>query len=288
MRVFRLTDLPTSHGQAIALGYFDGGHKGHAALLEKTVSEARTRGIESAVFSFSELPTKSGVPLSREADRLAFFEAAGIDNVILASFDALRTLTPREFVTSFLVEQCRARLALCGFNFRFGYKAEGDAALISRLLPESVVLPPMLYEDIPISATRIREALARGEIDAANAMLGHPYTVSGTVTHGKAMGRTLGFPTANVVPTVFLPRHGVYKTTVEVDGISYTGLSDVGVRPTVENTCDARVETFLKDFTGDLYGKTLKISFLSFVREEKRFSSPDALKEQIARDLQFL
>lgn len=288
MRVFRLTDLPTSRGQAIALGYFDGGHRGHAALLEKAVSEARTRGIESAVFSFSELPTKSGVPLSREADRLAFFEAAGIDNVILVPFDAVRTLSPMEFVTSFLAEKCRARLALCGFNFRFGYKAEGDTALISRLLPESVVLPPMLYEDIPISATRIREALARGEIDAANAMLGHPYTVSGTVTHGKAMGRTLGFPTANVVPTVFLPRHGVYKTTVEVDGIFYTGLSDVGVRPTVENTCDARVETFLKDFTGDLYGKTLKISFLSFLREEKRFSSPDALKEQIARDLQNL
>lgn len=288
MRVLKLEDAVFQRPLAAALGYFDGGHLGHAALLTRTVAEAKRHGCESAVFTFTHLPTKNGAPLSTEDDRLAFFERMGIENVILASFGELRTLSPEDFVSSVLVKRCHARLTLCGFNFRFGYKAAGDTALLSRLLPESVVLPPMLYKDSPISSTRIREALSLGNTDEAEAMLGHPYYVSGTVTHGKAVGRALGFPTANIVPKTLLPRYGVYKAEIVIEDRRYMGLCDVGVRPTVENTSDARVEVFLKDFTGDLYGKTLKISFLSFVREEKRFASLEALKEQIARDLQAL
>ncbi|MBE6655458.1 MAG: riboflavin biosynthesis protein RibF [Ruminococcaceae bacterium] len=288
MRVLHLKDAVIASPQAIALGYFDGGHRGHQALLERTLLEARRLSCESAVFSFSHLPTKEGSPLFSVEDRLAFFEKAGIQNVILASFEELRSLSPEAFISSVLKESCHARLALCGFNFRFGYMAAGDAALLARFLPESVILPPMLYENAPISATRIRGALSRGDIEAANAMLGHPYTVSGTVTHGRTVGRTLGFPTANVAPLTMLPRHGVYKTSVEVDGILYKGVSDVGVRPTVEEGGEERVETFLKDFSGDLYEKTLKISFFSFLREEKRFSSLAELKAQLSKDIQDL
>ncbi len=288
MRVLSLKDASFKQPQAIALGYFDGGHKGHKALLEKTVSEASRLGCESAVFSFSHLPTKEGAPLSSEADRLAFFEDAGIQNVILASFADIRSLSPEAFVFSVLKEVCQARLALCGFNFRFGYKAAGDAALLSRLLSESTVLSPMLSCGLPISSTRIREALSLGKVEAANEMLGHPYTVSGKVTHGRMLGRSLGFPTANVSPKTLLPRHGVYLTAVELDGTLYRGLSDVGVRPTVEGAGHARVETFLKDFSGDLYGRTLKISFLSFLREERRFDSLEGLQAQLAKDIQNL
>ena len=288
MRVLKLEDAVFERPLAAALGYFDGGHLGHAALLTRTVAEAKRLCCESTVFTFTHLPTKNGTPRSTEDDRLAFFERTGIKNVILAPFEELRTLSPEDFVSQVLVKRCRVRLALCGFNFRFGYKAAGDNALLSRLLSESVVLPPTLYDGAPISSSRIREALSFGNTDEATAMLGHPYYVSGTVTHGKAVGRLLGFPTANIVPKTLLPRYGVYKTEVVIDGGRYMGLCDVGVRPTVENTSDARVEVFLKDFTGDLYGKTLKISFLSFVREEKRFSSLEALKEQIAHDLQAL
>ena len=284
MRVFGLKDVSLTAKQAVALGYFDGGHLGHAALLKKTVEEAKRLGCESAVFSFHTLPTKSGAPLSTQEDRLAFFADKGIENVILAHFEELRSLTPEAFV-SLLEERCCARLALCGFNFRFGAGASGDSALLCRLLPESIVLPPFLYGGAPVSASRIREALLSGAVEDAAAMLGRPYTVSGTVSHGKEMGRTLGFPTANIAPETLLPRHGVYKTAVELDGTLYTGLTDVGVRPTVEGDGCARVETFLQGFSGDLYGKTLKISFLSFLREEKKFASVSKLQAQIAEDL---
>lgn len=285
MRVLRLYDVLPQHPQAIALGYFDGGHLGHAALLEKTVSEAKRLGCESAVFSFSHLPTKSAVPLSSEEERLSFFERMGIENVFLASFEELRALAPRAFIDTVLKDACAARVALCGFNFRFGYEAKGDSALLCQELPESVVLPPYLYEGSPVSASRIRESLLTGNIIAATAMLGHPYTVSGAVTHGKAFGRVLGFPTANVCPQTLLPRFGVYRTRVEIDGVFYRAVSNVGVRPTVEKTKDARIETFLHGFDGDLYGKTLKISFLSFVREEKQFASQEELKAQISLDI---
>ena len=284
MRVWHLNGDAPSRPQVIALGYFDGGHIGHAALLKKTVSEAARLGCESAVFSFSHLPTKSAVPLLTEEERLSFFERMGIDNVFLASFEHIHTLSPEEFANSVLKNTFRARLALCGFNFRFGHNATGDSALLCDLLPDSIVLPPYLHEGIPISASRIREALMAGNVCQATAMLGHPYTVTGAVTHGKAVGRILGFPTANIRPENLL-RYGVYQTEVEIDGRRYRGLSDVGVRPTFEGENEARVETFLKDFSGDLYGKTLKISFLSFLREEKRFASLEDLKAQIAKDI---
>ena len=288
MQVIRLKDAMLSSPQAVALGYFDGGHCGHAELLKKAVLEAKRLGLESAVFTFSHLPSKGGVPLSTEKERIAFFEEMGIENVILASFDELCTLSPEEFVSSVLKNICHARIALCGFNFRFGYKAAGDSRLLLRLLPESVVLPPTLYKNEPISSTRIREALSDGRMQDATEMLGHPYTVTGEVTHGRAIGRSIGFPTANITPKTLLPRHGVYKTEVRLDGTCYTGLTNVGVCPTVNGENGARVETFIKDFSGDAYGKSLSVSFLSFMREENRFASIDELKAQIAQDLQKL
>ena len=288
MRVFHLGEAMPQGPQAIALGYFDGGHIGHAALLRRTISEAERFECESAVFTFSHLPTKSGLPLWDEARRLAFFEEMGVDNVFLASFEDLRTLSPEEFVSSVLMDECCARLALCGFNFRFGYKASGDTALLCSLLPDSIILPPTLHKGAPVSSTRIRDALAAGDIESATAMLGAPYALSGRVTHGRALGRSLGFPTANITPSATLPRHGVYKTEVTLDGERYSGLSNVGVRPTVGGKSGARVETYIKDFSGDIYDKTITVSFLSFLREEKRFSSIEELKEQIARDLQAL
>ncbi len=288
MRILHLKDAALNAPQAIALGYFDGGHIGHAALIRKTVSEARRTGCESAVFSFLHLPTKKGAPLSSEADRLRFFEAAGIQNVILADFDEVRDLSPDAFCKQVLTSRLAARFALCGFNFRFGRGAAGDGALLCQALPGSIVLPPTLYKGAPVSSTRIREALSHGALDDASAMLGHPYTVSGTVSHGRAIGRSIGFPTANITTPLFLPRFGVYKTRATVDGASYTGLTNVGVRPTVEGAGEVRVETFLPDFSGDLYEKSLHIAFLAFLREERHFDSLDALQAQIAKDISLL
>ncbi len=287
MRLYSLDDLPAVP-RTVALGYFDGGHVGHSALLDTAVRYAREHGYESSVFTFPSLPTKRGTPLSRLADRLAFFEGAGIDSVVLAPFDEVKDISAERFVTEVLADRLLARSAVCGFNYRFGKGATGDGALLSRLLPQSTVLPPTRFEGAPVSASRIREALLRGDVPSVTAMLGRPYALAGTVSHGKAAGRTLGFPTANIRPETALPRYGVYKTRVTVDGVAYRGITDVGVRPTLEYAGDARAETFLCGFTGDLYGKEIRIELLSFLREEMRFSSPEELARQIEKDLAHL
>lgn len=280
--------LPSARQDAkcvTALGYFDGGHLGHLALLKETVAKAKALGCKSTVFSFEELPTKRGAPLSRTADRLAFFAATGIERAVLVPFSSVQRLGAEEFVATVLKERLGTLFAVCGFNYRFGFGAAGDASLLGALLPGSVILPPLLYADAPVSTTRIREALGAGDLRSATAMLGRPYTVKGAVVRGKALGRSLGFPTANIKPETALPRFGVYKTDVLIDGTHYTGLSDVGVRPTVEGKGEARIETFLPHFSGDLYGKEIAVSFLSFLREEKQFENAEALAAQIARDL---
>lgn len=285
MQIYDLAAIGAPVPCVTALGYFDGGHIGHRTLIGEAVREARASHLHSTVFSFPTLSTKAGEPLMTLASRLNFFESMGVDTVVLAHFEDVRALSAEAFVSDVLQKRLGTLHAVCGFNYRFGKGATGDGALLSRLLPQSTVLPPTLYEDKPVSTSRIRCALKAGAVEDAAAMLGAPYTVTGTVTHGKSVGRTLGFPTANIRVGTVLPRFGVYKTRVQIDGVLYDGLTDVGVRPTAEASGEVRVETFLRDFTGDLYGKTLAVSFLSFVREEKRFSSLDELTAQIARDL---
>lgn len=285
MQIYDLAAIGAPVPCVTALGYFDGGHIGHRTLIGEAVREARASHLHSTVFSFPTLSTKAGEPLMTLASRLNFFESMGVDTVVLAHFEDVRALSAEAFVSDVLQKRLGTLHAVCGFNYRFGRGATGDGALLSRLLPQSTVLPPTLYEDKPVSTSRIRCALKAGAVEDAAAMLGAPYTVTGTVTHGKSVGRTLGFPTANIRVETVLPRFGVYKTRVQIDGVLYDGLTDVGVRPTAEASGEVRVETFLRDFTGDLYGKTLAVSFLSFVREEKRFSSLDELTAQIARDL---
>ena len=285
MQVYELGSIGAPTPCVTALGYFDGGHVGHRALIGEAVRASRREGLQSTVFSFPTLPTKEGAPLMTLASRLAFFEEMGVDAVILAPFEEVRSLTTEAFVRDILQKRLGTVRAVCGFNYRFGQGASGDGDLLTRLLPESTVLPPTLYGEMPVSTSRIRTALAEGRVEDAAAMLGAPYTVRGTVTHGKSVGRTLGFPTANIRVETACPRFGVYKTRVRIDGALYEGLTDVGVRPTAEASGEVRIETFLRNFTGDLYGKALDVSFLSFVREEKRFSSLDELTAQIARDL---
>lgn len=284
MKLYSLDDLPAVP-RTVALGYFDGGHIGHSALLDTAVQDAHEHSYESTVFTFPSLATKRGTPLSRLSDRLAFFESRGIDSVVLVPFDEVKDVPAECFVTEVLQKRLFTQNAVCGFNYRFGKGAVGDGTLLLRLLPDSTVLPPTRFDGTPVSASRIREALGAGDIPSVTAMLGHPYTLTGTVAHGKAAGRSLGFPTANIRPETALPRYGVYKTRVTVDGITYAGITDIGVRPTLESAGDARAETFLCGFSGDLYEKELRIELLDFLREEKHFSSLEQLKRQIEEDL---
>ena len=269
-----------------ALGCFDGTHKGHAALFARTVALADALDAVPAVFTFSDFLPAKGAPLSTLEERLSAMEAAGIRTVFLSRFEEVRHLSPEEFIENVLKDGIGAAGTVCGFNYRFGAGAKGNAETLRAAFAHAEQVEAVTFEGTPISSTRIREAITAGAVEKAGEMLGRPYTVSGTVLHGKALGQSLGFPTANIAPVTLLPKRGVYKTAVRVDGREYVGLTDVGVRPTVEKTEEVRTETFLLDFEGDLYEKSLSVSFLYRLRDEMRFESGDALRAQIKKDVE--
>ncbi len=269
----------------VALGCFDGTHVGHAALFAETVKLANALDAVPAVFTFSDFLPSKGTPLSTLDDRLAVMEEAGVETVFLSPFHEVKALSATDFIRTVLKDGLGALATVCGFNYRFGAGATGDGETLKQAFPLAVQVPAVTYGDAPISSSRIRAALTAGEVEEAAAMLGRPYTVRGEVSHGKSVGRAFGFPTANLAVSTLLPAYGVYETRVTVDGVAYAALSDVGVRPTVEAKGEARVESFLLDFEGDLYGRTLSVSFLRRLRDEMRFDGVEALRAQIEKDV---
>ena len=289
MKVYSLTcpSLPKKR-RVLALGCFDGTHLGHQALFEAARAEADRLQATPAVFTFSDFLPHKGAPLSHLADRLASMEGHGIKEVFLSPFSAVKELSPEAFMERVLKTELSAVSTVCGFNYRFGAGAKGNGETLRAAFPDAKQVPAVTHGGAPISSTRIRAALEAGEIEEAEALLGRPYAVTGKVSHGKGAGHLFGFPTANLTPTTLLPAYGVYETRVTVDGQSYAALSDVGVRPTLEKGGEARVESFLLDFTGDLYGKTVTVAFLRRLRGEERFESAEALSAQIAKDIEYI
>ncbi len=284
LSILSLPCAPVSFDTVTALGYFDGVHRGHRALLAETVRLARSLGARPAVFTFSGA-FKGKAPLTEESCRFRLFEEAGIEVVFLADFDAIRSLSPEEFVKNCLQKTCSARAAVCGFNFRFGKGAAATANHLLSLLPSSVVVPAIYEDGDVISSSRIRDLLRLGEVEKAALLLGRPYALSGEVLHGKELGKTWGFPTANMKPEALLPAPAVYATELWIDGRLFPALTDVGTRPTVEGMGELRMETHIPAFSGDLYGKRLTVSFVKRLRDEKRFSSATELREQLKKDV---
>lgn len=275
-----------------ALGFFDGVHRAHAAVLSAAAEEARRRSLPLLVFTFaSQGAPKANVPrLSDDGERAALFHGRGASLAVFADFPALASLTPEAFVTDILRARLGVVLAVVGADFRFGHRALGDAARLSRLMAaaggEARVLPLVSEGGEPISSTRIRASLAEGDCEGAARLLGRPYSLTLPVLHGASLGVSLGFPTANQrpLPGRMLPKAGVYRTVVTLpDGRCLDGVTDVGTRPTVAGS-EERCETHILDFSGDLYGKTLTVAFASRLRGEIAFPSLNALKEQIKND----
>ncbi len=275
-----------------ALGNFDGVHLGHRALLR--IAAEKRNATKSAVWTFSEPSsrTTSGITLLTEPEeRLAIFRELHIDIVFLTDFMSVRGLSKETFAEEILYKTCHVRHAVCGFNFHYGAKASGNAETLKEsfaaLGAEVDIVPAFTLNDKTVSSSEIRAALAAGDIEAANTMLARPYAVTSEVLHGKKLGRTLGFPTANqhFPARRAVPRFGVYAVRMTVDGGSHHGVANVGLRPTVENTDFVNCETFLFDFDGELYGKTVTTEFLHFLRPEQRFASVNALKEAVDRDI---
>ena len=216
------------------------------------------------------------------------FAECGMEFAVLADFPSLRELTPRAYVKEILMERCRAVCVACGFNHRFGKNGAGDPELLKELFGNRLLLQEeILSSGQPISSSRIRTLIGEKRLQEAAALLGEPYSVTAPVLHGKGLGRTIGIPTVNqnFSQHLLIPPKGVYRTEVEVDGVVYSSLSNVGTHPTVDQDASVNCESYLLGYSGDLYGRILKVSFLEFLREEKRFESLDELKEQIENDL---
>ena len=284
--------------KVIALGFFDGVHLGHAALLRRTVEAAAQRGVTPAVFTFDRPPKEvvTGVPCplinSAEDRRELVRRLYGIQEVIMVPFDREMMATPWDkFVTDILVGRYDAVHLVAGHDHHFGHKNQGSPELLLEKCAElglgCDIIPKVEVGGITVSSTYIRRLVELGQISRANRFLGHPHTLTGSVRHGRGIGSSRLYPTANLIipPHVLVPSHGVYVTRATLpEGASYAAVTNVGTRPTVNNGTDITVEACLLDFEGDLYGKTLRLEFFEHLRDEVRFDSLDALKAQIAAD----
>ncbi len=292
-----MPNVKESQKTVVALGNFDGVHLGHRKLIETTVRIARERDLIPTVWCFEKHPSfylHKSVPgvLSMPEEKQKLLEKLGIRRVIPADFLKMGSFSPREFTEKILVDELRAAHVVCGFNYTFGKNAAGDPQMLRELLaPHGVSLtvePPVDFEGEPVSSTRIRLFLEAGETQKANEMLGAPFALEAPVEHGKHLGQTFGFPTANqsFPPNAAALKQGVYATLFNVEGRDYPAVTNVGVRPTVEHNGSLNCESHLPGFRGDLYGKTARCSFLHFIREERRFDSPQALLAQIHKDVE--
>ena len=281
----------------VALGNFDGIHRGHRAIVDACRAEAKAAGLTDVVWTFARHPDRyfpghAGDSILSPDDKADLLEAIGVSVLVEEDFTRVRDLSPAAFCQKVLLEELDAKTVVCGFNFRFGKNGAGGPEDLKRAMEKAgrkvVIVPPVLWEGEPVSSTRIRAALLEGRPEDAQAMLGRPYFIRFPVTRGNRLGRKIGFPTINqVYPADYvIPRRGVYAVEAVFDGQSYDGVCNVGRRPTVEENGADTAETHLFDFTGDLYGKIATVRFRAFLRPERKFCDLDALRTQIARDME--
>ena len=285
--------------RVIALGFFDGVHNGHAALMRRTYEVAKETGAVPSAFTFDPHPQNVifGKPtplLTSPEDRADLMRKYyGIEDVIVEPFTVERMKQPwRDFVEQTLVRDLGAVHLVCGHDYHFGYKGEGNPNRLRALCEElgigCDVIEKVEQEGITVSSTYIRTLVAQGEIERANEFLGHPYTLSDHVSHGKKLGTTLGFPTVNLKlkEHVMPPAKGVYATKVILEnGEVLPAVTNVGTRPTVDDGDQLTIEGFILDFHGDLYGQKIQMEFYKYLREERKFPSFDALKAEIAHNV---
>lgn len=284
-------------GSVVAVGAFDGLHRGHQALLSEVRERARALGCVPMVVSFEPLPrtffSKEPVPrLSSVREKLQGFAAAGIKQTLLLRFNqALTSMSAEDFVRQVLVERLAAREVWVGGDFRFGHKRGGDVALLERMGPEcgfvARTMPPVLLDGARVSATRVRSLLAAGEFAGATPLLGRPFVMEGKVEYGQQLGRTLGFPTANIhLRDRASPIQGIFAVRVGLgeSECSWPGVASLGVRPTVNQVDEPLLEVHLFDFDGDLYGQRMAVEFVAKLRDELKFDGLDALTAQMNLD----
>jgi riboflavin kinase / FMN adenylyltransferase len=282
-------------GAVVAIGNFDGVHRGHGAVIGAAMKRAKALGQPAAVMTFEPHPRaffKPGEPLFRltdEAAKLRLLASTGLDGAIVLTFDAaLAKLTAEEFVSRILVERFAVSGAVIGFNFHFGMNRAGSPDFLiaqGKKYGFAVEVVPRFEDDgRPVSSGPIRDALAAGNVHLADELLGYPWFITGAVIHGDKRGRELGFPTANIrLDSACALRHGIYAVRVGVGGRRYDAVANFGRRPMFDNGA-VLLEIFLFDFSGDLYGRNLDVAFIEWIREERMFDGSAALIAQMKED----
>jgi len=280
---------------AIALGNFDGVHKGHQALISKAVVRAKELGIKSAVFSFSNHP-KSLIPGAKpvlniiyQDEKADLIEALGVDYLFNIEFTKeIQCMEPVDFIEKLLVEKFNVKETFCGFNYRFGYKAAGNTELLKeegkKMGFVANEIEPVIIDGEVVSSTLIRALIMSGEMDECAKYLGRNYDVGGEVVVGNRLGRTIGFPTSNIMldDNMVTPQNGVYITNCIYNGVKYPSVTNVGVKPTI-GEYKKNMETHIFNFDKELYGKYIRIEFLKKDRDEAKFSSVEELSAHIAK-----
>ena len=278
----------------IALGMFDGVHLGHQELLKKTSMTALENGDTSVVFTYTNHPRElfcgSFEYLTPLDQRSSLYKSFGIEKVDAVEFTAeFAARTPEAFI-EWLMNRYERRIGciVCGYDYRFGKNATGDSHVLEEIGKKmgfiAEVLPAVIYAGQPCSSTRIREALKTGDLDSANGMLGRPYAINGLVVHNKAIGRKIGFPTANIDPIhQLLPKDGVYATALKAGDRIYASVTNIGSNPTVGGE-KRTIETHIPNFDSNLYGRNVTVFFMERLRNEICFPDVESLKKQIAED----
>lgn len=289
------TDFYIKEPTAISLGKFDGIHRGHELLLEELMKQKK-RGLATVVFTFDIPPKKALSELEQKVlttneEKMHIFDSFGIDYLIECPFTPEVMNMEAESFIEMLAERLSVKCIVAGEDFCFGHNRRGNYKMLQeyakKLSYEAVIFPKMKEEEREISSTYIREEIENGNIELANKLLGYPYFVSGEVKHGNKIGRTIGFPTINLIPAKqkLLPAYGVYITKVMVNGIVYHGITNVGKKPTIEGNNPVGIETHIFDFNEDVYEQNVVVTFIKRIREEQKFDSLDALLEQMRKDV---
>lgn len=292
MRIFEKIDdidIPDTEKTVVILGKFDGLHMGHQTIIDTAKRYVKKNNYKMAVFTF--VFEKNGLGfITDNAEKTKMFEGMGVDYLIACNYKDICDISAKAFINKIIIEKIKAYVMVAGTDCRFGKGAQGDGELAAKLMKEQgrevVLVEKIRYENREIGSTYIKELIGKGDLTTANKLLGYNYSYSGIVKCGNQLGRTISFPTVNIVPDEekIISKYGVYASYIYVDSKCYKGITNVGIKPTVGEYAPI-IETHIFDFDEDIYGKRVTVELLEFVRPERKFNSLSELKAQIKEDI---
>lgn len=294
-----INEIDNISKSVVTIGNFDGVHKGHQVLIKKTVKFANENNLKSIVFTFENHPinyfkNKKIKNIITNSEKISKIKKLGVDILIMIPFDSYMTkISPLEFIKEILIDKLDAKKIIVGHDFTFARRKEGNTKILKEMSFkyrfDLEIVNSIDINDIRVSSTHIRELVDNGDVDKVNKYLGYNFLIKGKIIKGKQLGRTIGFPTANIKinDDLLIPKKGVYVTSVYIDDNIYYGATNIGYNPTVKGE-SLSIETNILEFSEDIYGKIIKLEFLERMRDEKKFNSIDELKLQLKKDTDYI